>query len=81
MKGAAESDRFCVHQSCPVKRVGKEPVDRGDAFIGVQSYYYWSSTTDSSYSAGAWNVYLYNGDVYGDGKTNTGYVWPVRAGQ
>ena len=53
----------------------------GDAFIGVQSSIYWSSTTYSGYTAGAWGVDLSDGSVSYGGKANTYYVWPVRAGQ
>ena len=53
----------------------------GDAFIGVRSNYYWSSTTYSSGTGGAWHVGLAGGNVGYGRKTDTGYVWPVRAGQ
>ena len=53
----------------------------GDAFTGVQSSYYWSSTTNSSNTPNAWNVSLYDGDMYAGGKTFTYSVWPVRAGK
>ena len=52
----------------------------GNAFVGVQSYYYWSSTTYSYHAPSAWNVYLSNGGVNYVNKTSTYYVWPVRAG-
>jgi hypothetical protein len=52
----------------------------GDAFSGVQSYYYWSSTSDA-YNAGyAWNVGLYDGYVDSSGNPSSNYVWPVRGG-
>ena len=53
----------------------------GNPFIGVQSGYYWSGTTDSAGTAGAWHVTLYGGGVYYGGKAFTYYVWPVRAGK
>ncbi len=53
----------------------------GDAFSGVRSSVYWSSTTDADKSTDAWDVYLTGGDVGDDDKTNTYYVWPVRAGK
>ena len=60
---------------------GKSQWISGDAFIGVQSGAYWSSTTYSDNSAYAWSVRLDTGGVlYGD-KANMPYVWPVRAGQ
>src|SRR3989304_8710685 len=49
----------------------------GDAFIGVQSSGYWWSTTNSSNTPNAWNVSLYDGDMYAGGKTFTYSVWPV----
>jgi hypothetical protein len=53
----------------------------GDAFIGVQSDYYWSSSTHAASTDIAWYVYLYGGNVNGDNKTAEYYVWPVRGGQ
>lgn len=50
-------------------------------FTGVQSYYYWSSTTYAGSTGSAWYVYLYNGHVDYYGKALTYYVWPVRGGQ
>jgi hypothetical protein len=53
----------------------------GDPFIGVQSEYYWSSTTYADFTSNAWSVnmgncyvyYIYNKDY------PSLYVWPVRA--
>jgi hypothetical protein len=53
----------------------------GDAFSGVQSYYYWSLSSSADHPHGAWIVDLYDGVVFADGKTYTYYVWPVRAGR
>ena len=53
----------------------------GDAFIGVQSDYYWSSTTHAAITGNAWHVYLRLGYVGNGNKLNTLYVWPVRGGQ
>jgi len=53
----------------------------GNAFTGVQSYYYWSSTTCAAITDYAWFVGLGNGYVVYDAKTYTLYVWPVRGGQ
>ena len=53
----------------------------GDAFTGVQSSWYWSSTTVADLPDIAWYVNLYDGYRYLDDKTNTNYVWPVRGGQ
>jgi hypothetical protein len=53
----------------------------GHPFTGVQSDWYWSSSTSADYTGFAWRVFLYYGYVYYDLKTNTYCVWPVRAGQ
>ena len=53
----------------------------GHPFSGVQTHYYWSSTTYASRTSRAWYVDLYRGHVYYKGKTNNYYVWPVRGGQ
>jgi hypothetical protein len=53
----------------------------GNAFSGVQTDNYWSSTTDVGGATGAWCVDLDSGYVSTDGKANTFYVWPVRGGQ
>ena len=54
----------------------------GHPFSNVQSNYYWSSSTYSSYTTDAWYVYMYDGYVDFNGKTGYyRYVWPVRAGQ
>jgi hypothetical protein len=52
----------------------------GDAFSGVQTYYYWSSTTNADDLTTAWYVYLDSGYVSIYGKSLTNYVWPVRGG-
>jgi len=53
----------------------------GHPFTGVQSLYYWSSTTYAGNTTPAWYVDLNNGFVFNDNKTNAVYVWPVRGGQ
>ena len=53
----------------------------GHPFTGVQSDYYWSSSTDAGVTDFARIVHLYSGVVYLDFKTTTYYVWPVRGGQ
>jgi hypothetical protein len=53
----------------------------GDAFGGVQSSYYWSSSSYAYNPQSAWNVTLYNGGVYYNAKTNSYDVWPVRRGR
>jgi hypothetical protein len=49
-------------------------------FSGVQSDYYWSSTTNVNGSVLAWFVHLGFGDANSRTKTSPGYVWPVRGG-
>ncbi len=53
----------------------------GHPFSGVQSSFYWSSTSYAGNPAVAWSVYLFNGGAYAYDKTSRYYVWPVRAGQ
>ena len=53
----------------------------GQGFTGVQSDYYWSSSSYAGYPSYAWGVYLSGGYVGYDGKSNSLYVWPVRSGQ
>ena len=53
----------------------------GHPFTGVQSYFYWTSTTRDVNPSSAWLVILNNGWVGSDGKSGTYYVWPVRGGQ
>ena len=55
----------------------------GDAFTGVQSgYFYWSSTTIAGLTDYAWNVNLDVGYVDDGAKMlEPYYVWPVRSGQ
>ena len=51
----------------------------GDAFSGVQSNNYWSSTSSVYGTSIAWAVYLSYGTVSAHVKANTLYVWPVRS--
>ncbi len=50
-------------------------------FTGVQSSFYWSSTTLAGFTGSAWVVSMDNGRVDGSSKDRTHHVWPVRAGQ
>ena len=50
------------------------------SFSGVQSNNYWSSTTDATNPANAWNANLNNGNVDTNDKNNDDFVWPVRGG-
>ena len=47
---------------------------------GVESSFYWASTTLAVGTPFAWGVDLGNGDVYNHTKAFTYYVWPVRGG-
>ncbi len=53
----------------------------GDAFSGVQSHYFWSSSSYAGSPSDAWAVGLSIGNVNYYGKTGSYYVWPVRGGQ
>ena len=48
--------------------------------MNVQSSNYWSATTNATDTSNAWNVNFNNGNVNTNDKTNTNYVWCVRAG-
>ena len=52
----------------------------GDAFINVQSSYYWSSTTSEAHTDYAWYAFMQSGQVRIRTKTYSLYVWPVRGG-
>ena len=69
--------RFC--DPAISNAAGTERWSDGDAFSGVQSHYYWSSSSYAYYPQSAWLVDLFSGCVYANGKTNTSYVWPVRS--
>lgn len=51
-----------------------------DPFTGVQSLYYWSSTTHATYTYFVWLVSFLNGGVNGHGRGYDYYVWCVRGG-
>jgi hypothetical protein len=52
----------------------------GDAFSGVQSGSYWSSTTLPEFPNRAWLIFLSNGEILPVLKVQiTGHVWPVRS--
>ena len=50
-------------------------------FTGVQARYYWSSSSYAGSPAFAWIVSMFDGNVSANEKSNSNYVWPVRAGQ
>jgi hypothetical protein len=70
---------YGVHDPAVPNTVGTGQWSEGDPFIGVQSDYYWSSTTFTT--TDAWRVYLGNGYVNGSYKPSDNCVWPVRGGQ
>lgn len=47
-------------------------------FSGVQSSYYWTSTTPANGEDGAWVIHFYIGFITHDDKGGTHYVWYVR---
>jgi hypothetical protein len=53
----------------------------GHPFFGVQSNFYWTSTSNRHSTTSAWFVSLFYGYVGYNGKSYAYYVWPVRGGQ
>jgi hypothetical protein len=53
----------------------------GIGFTGVQSVYYWSSSSSADSTSDAWGVDMGDGVIDGDDKSYSQYVWPVRSGQ
>ncbi len=51
------------------------------AFVDVEAFYYWSSTTPTGDTGNVWIVALDDGEVKTHGKGGATYVWPVRGGQ
>jgi hypothetical protein len=72
---------YGVHSPAVPNTAGTGKWTSGAPFTGVQSWYYWSSTTYAADTTDAWLVYLGHGGVNPDDKTATFYVWPVRGGQ
>ncbi|MDM8540532.1 DUF1566 domain-containing protein [Desulfococcaceae bacterium HSG9] len=60
---------------------GTDRWSEGDAFTGVSSVYYWSSTSKMISADEAFVVGLGRGVVHLFGKSDKRYVWPVRGGQ
>jgi hypothetical protein len=65
---------------CISNAVGTDKWTTGDPFTGVQSTYYWSSTTREISTTNAWRVAMSYGFVIDGNKTLYNYVWPVRDG-
>ena len=57
----------------------KPALPTGHPFKGVQSNYYWSSTTHAGGPSHAWLVHMRNGHVDRYKKSYYNYVWPVRS--
>jgi len=57
--------------------VGTGPWKEGDAFLGVRTNFYWSSSTPFAIGTYAWDVTFDGGLVYYDDKAKLNYVWPV----
>ncbi|MEK8020754.1 MAG: DUF1566 domain-containing protein, partial [Candidatus Parabeggiatoa sp.] len=74
-------DRENYSQPTLSNAAGTGPWQEDDAFSGVQTYYYWSSTPYVAGTGSAWYVSLDYGIVSYLGKTNSIYVWPVRGGE
>jgi hypothetical protein len=53
----------------------------GHPFTGVQSGYYWMSTTRAVSTSSAWSMRMDYGNVYDGDKDHEHYVWAVRGGQ
>jgi hypothetical protein len=49
-------------------------------FTGMESSYYWSSSTNTGINSNAWDVNFSDGGVGYSGKVNILYVWCVRGG-
>jgi hypothetical protein len=59
--------------------IGTGQWTEGDPFTGLQSSYYWSSTTYAINTVYAWVVSMDYGVVGGYAKSVNVWVWPVRA--
>lgn len=59
---------------------GSPKLPSGHPFTNVQSFDYWSSTTNVNDASNAWLVGFNFGFVYYNGKGNDFYVWCVRGG-
>ena len=58
-----------------------DPAIDTTAFPGAASSNYWSSTTFANFTNSAWLVHFRYGTVYGNYKSGSYYVRPVRGGQ
>ena len=77
-----KSELVAITDSSGTEYVRSGIPPRPRAFTGVQSQYYWSSTTSPFGTDYAWDVNLDNGYVNDlEHKSITVCVWPVRGGQ
>ena len=53
---------------------------QSSGFISIQSYYYWSSNTNTNSPMYAWIVHMKYGYLYVHSKQDLYFVWPVRSG-
>lgn len=66
---------------CVSNTAGTAKWTEGNVFSGVQSYYYWSSTTLADHTLlSAWAADCGHGNINGRQKIDDAYVWPVRGG-
>jgi hypothetical protein len=73
---------YGVHSPAVPNSAGTGKWTEGDPFTGLQSNWYWSSTTVAVNTPTAWVVDMANGNVTDNTKTtSTWYVWPVSGGQ
>jgi len=72
---------YGVHNPALPNTAGTDKWSPGDPFSGVESNWYWSSTTLADNPTNAWYVSLYHGPVGYYGKDHPIYVWPVRGGE
>lgn len=72
---------YAFHYPAISDNAGTGHWSEGDPFDGVQSSFYWSSTTVAGDPDYAWVQDLYYGYVYYHFKTFSAHVWPVRDGR
>lgn len=70
---------YGIYEPAVPNTAGTGQWSEGDPFIGVQSSFYWSSTTHASETDLAWRVLMRNGYVSSTLRDYGYYVWPVRA--
>ncbi|MBI5180833.1 MAG: hypothetical protein HZA05_05475 [Nitrospirae bacterium] len=83
----AHSKPLCAHPALWAL-AGSQAYRRGlhdeeliSGWANVQANNYWSSSTYANNTTNGWNVNMNDGNVNANNKTNTNYVWPVRAGE